>query len=55
MPFNGSAPRSEVGNLVSFQSNGVSRETQMSGSDSRASNSHVGYVTLYDSAVNRLR
>lgn len=55
MPFDGSAPRSEVGNLVSFQSNGVSRETQMSGSDSRAGNSCVGYVTSYDSAVNRLR
>ncbi|OAF55528.1 hypothetical protein VC83_07597 [Pseudogymnoascus destructans] len=54
MPFDGSAPRSEVGNLASFQSNGVSRETQMSGSDSRAGNSCVGYVTSYDSAVNRL-
>ncbi|KFY80518.1 hypothetical protein V499_00642 [Pseudogymnoascus sp. VKM F-103] len=56
MPFDGSAPRSEVGNLVSFQSNGVSRETQTSGSESRAGDSCVGYVTSYDdSAVNRLR
>ncbi|KFY68566.1 hypothetical protein V496_00981 [Pseudogymnoascus sp. VKM F-4515 (FW-2607)] len=55
MPFDGSAPRSEVGNLVSFQSNGVSRETQMSESESRAGNSCVGYVTSYDSAVNRFR
>lgn len=46
MPFDGLAPRSEVGNLVCFQSNGVSRETQMSGSDSSVGNSCVSYVTL---------